>query len=501
MPVRTSVPSTVTPVPSMNALSESRCDGCAMVGRERELLVLRQAIDAARAGRGRLMVVEGAPGSGKTRLVREAAAEARRQDFRVVWLPPRGDGASAVVEAALDDAARGQPVVIVGDAIDHGSSDSLACIAGDLWRLPVLALVTKTASPVPVDERASEAESERHVTRLRLRPLRPGAMIALAARMGAGTSIPVLERLHAATGGNALLVVETIAAFDRAEAAADPEPWPLSERATLWMRARLDALSPAGRDAVEVASVLGDECDVTLVAQLAGVAADPSRVRTALGESAFTVSQNGGKRCRFVPPLARELIYASLSAERRVTLHAGAAVALAANGTTSPAVVVHRSLAACAAGDGRRCEYYLSRLVKEHTVRGAPPSPSGRPYFLREGEHWAIGFGDRTIRLNDRAGLLYLARLLSRPGADLAALALGERLPARNGSESASREPTLAAERARVRVTRRIRDGIDRIARAHPELGAHLAQTIRTGVLCAYVVDAGSAPRWEVRWS
>src|SRR6185503_3589687 len=197
---------------------------------------------------------------------------------------------------------------------------------------------------------------------------------------------------------------------------------------------------------------------------------DPSRVPTMLATTAFASLRKGGERCRFVAPLARDLVYASLSAERRAALHARAAAELAASGAAAPAVLAHHVLAASATGDARRCEHYVGRLVQQ-AAPDAPVNPSSWPYFVREGEHWAIGFGNRGIRLSDRTGLLYLARLLSRPGVEFAALALGERHGARNGSEGANREPTLAAERARVRVTRRIRDGIERIARLHPELG------------------------------
>ena len=43
-----------------------------------------------------------------------------------------------------------------------------------------------------------------------------------------------------------------------------------------------------------------------------------------------------------------------------------------------------------------------------------------------------------------------------------------------------------AAERARKAVTARIRDAIRRITEAHPELGAHLDRTVRTGTTCRY---------------
>jgi pimeloyl-ACP methyl ester carboxylesterase len=50
-------------------------------------------------------------------------------------------------------------------------------------------------------------------------------------------------------------------------------------------------------------------------------------------------------------------------------------------------------------------------------------------------------------------------------------------------------------ERARKTVTRRIRDAIGRIERAHPALGRHLQASIRTGVFCSY------APERDVRWT
>ena len=50
-------------------------------------------------------------------------------------------------------------------------------------------------------------------------------------------------------------------------------------------------------------------------------------------------------------------------------------------------------------------------------------------------------------------------------------------------------------ERTRKTVTRRIRDAIGRIERAHPTLGRHLQASIRTGVFCSY------APERDVRWT
>src|SRR5262249_201880 len=172
----------------------------------------------------------------------------------------------------------------------------------------------------------------------------------------------------------------------RANVLEEPEPWPLSERALLWLRSRLDAAEPAERAALEAASILGEECEVALVARVLGETVG-APVATALSTSAFVVLPNDGTRCRFVPPLACDLVYASLPAERRATLHVRAAAVLASGGTRSRAVLAHHGLAAAAVGDARRCAHYVGRLVKEPTARDATADPTSWPYFVREAEH------------------------------------------------------------------------------------------------------------------
>lgn len=55
------------------------------VGRERELGVLRSALADCVRGRGRTILVSGEAGIGKTRLLREIAAEARGQGFAALF--------------------------------------------------------------------------------------------------------------------------------------------------------------------------------------------------------------------------------------------------------------------------------------------------------------------------------------------------------------------------------------------------------------------------------
>lgn len=55
-----------------------------MLERDAELRLLRADVAATRAGHGRTVFIEGAPGVGKTALMEATAAEARRTDLRVL---------------------------------------------------------------------------------------------------------------------------------------------------------------------------------------------------------------------------------------------------------------------------------------------------------------------------------------------------------------------------------------------------------------------------------
>jgi len=89
----------------------------------------------------------------------------------------------------------------------------------------------------------------------------------------------------------------------------------------------------------------------------------------------------------------------------------------------------------------------------------------------------ARAFGDTERAAQADAERDFLIRELAR------AVGLGGR----------DRRPASTSERARVAVTRAVRQAIARVGEHHPELGEHLDQTIHTGTYCAYVPDA-SAP-------
>jgi hypothetical protein len=108
--------------------------------------------------------------------------------------------------------------------------------------------------------------------------------------------------------------------------------------------------------------------------------------------------------------------------------------------------------------------------------------------FRREGEFWTIVYERQLVRLKDTKGLRYLSRLLCEAGHGVPVSELLEREPPRD---------VRAAERARISVTRAIKNAEAKISERHPSLANHLRGTVRTGALCSYRPD----PRLGVHWS
>src|SRR5207247_8069901 len=71
-----------------------------LIGRAQELGVLIAALDGVRAGRGRMVLLLGEAGIGKSRLARETMAEARRRGFSVL-AGRSSDGRAAVAYRPL----------------------------------------------------------------------------------------------------------------------------------------------------------------------------------------------------------------------------------------------------------------------------------------------------------------------------------------------------------------------------------------------------------------
>jgi DNA-binding SARP family transcriptional activator len=191
------------------------------VGREAELAELLAGLDDALAGRGRLFIVSGAAGVGKTRLVDELAARAKDRGARILWgrawkegdapaywpwrqalrsigpLPEVPDRFSRFerVVAILREQGLQQPLLLVLDdlhAADDGSLELLGFVAGELAELH-LEIVGTYAEPVELPRPlAALAEHAAH-HRLPLRGLGPGEIERFVQLVGADLDAAALE--------------------------------------------------------------------------------------------------------------------------------------------------------------------------------------------------------------------------------------------------------------------------------------------------------------------
>jgi predicted ATPase len=122
--------------------------GTRFVGRHAELHALRAELDAALSGEGRLVVLLGEPGIGKTRVALALAAEARERGAAVAWgRCHESDGARywpwlqvlgarrRPPGAAVEDlaAARAAPVRRTGRADAHEVPSGLASSSSIGW--------------------------------------------------------------------------------------------------------------------------------------------------------------------------------------------------------------------------------------------------------------------------------------------------------------------------------------------------------------------------------
>jgi hypothetical protein len=184
----------------------------------------------------------------------------------------------------------------------------------------------------------------------------------------------------------------------------------------------------------------------------------------------------------------------------------------------------------------------------------AVPKPvaqaAGAARFHQEGSVWTLAFQGLAVQLTHQKGFSDLVRLLQRPGVEMHCLELADRpaepaafapvlderarrevqararelqqeideADARHDSERAERareeldrivelvsgalglggRPRAlgsVAERARSAVTWRIRNGIKKIGTAHPRLGRHLENAVKTGTFCVY------EPESPIEWA
>ena len=383
----------------------------------------------ARQGSGRLVLVSGESGMGKTALVE--AFQQQLDQARWLWgacdglltprplgplfdIGPQAGGELAVLcrqGAARDQlftaflAELGAPgpltVVVIEDLhwADEATTDLLSYLGRRLARIPALILATyrdeEIAADHPLRTVLGDLATQRCTRRMGLPPLSLAAVAALAAdhETAAAHEMDAAE-LHRITGGNPFYVSEIL------EAGWPPIPPTVRDA----VGARLARATPSARQVAETASVVRGRVELALLTAAMSGVGSPADIDESLDTGLLVAD---GQDVRFRHELVRLAVEASIPPHRTAELHKRLLTALEDRGGADPAVLAHH---AEGAGDtaavGRHAPEAARRSAAlgshreaaaqfERALRSAPGGDRAALAVLHEGLAGEYGFLDR----------------------------------------------------------------------------------------------------------
>jgi DNA-binding CsgD family transcriptional regulator len=339
--------------------------GSPLVGRTEEIAEISRAI--AESGG---LVLAGAAGVGKTRLVREALAVARRSGRPTRWVVATGSSNTVPLGAFAEFASSfgGDPVRWVQDVIDAltAGSDPMATVVGvddaqlldDLSalvvyqlvrrRLATVVLTVRTGPGAAVAEAITSLWKDESLVRIDLQPLSADEIAVLVAAVLGGDVEPAsAQRFWRYTRGNVLYLRQLIAD----ESASGR----IAQRSGLWVWDGHPSFSPSllelieaniGRQDQAVVDVLdllavAESLELSVLEQLAPTAV----IETAEARGVICVDTGGGSAtARPSHPMFGEARRARLGTVRLRSLRGRVAVALGERGEASPQHSVRRAV-------------------------------------------------------------------------------------------------------------------------------------------------------------
>jgi DNA-binding CsgD family transcriptional regulator len=372
-----------------------------LLERESELEQIERVVGDACAGRGRVVLIEGPAGIGKTRLLEAVRARARergatvlsaraseldrdfpfgvlRQLFEPLLAGADGArragllrGAAALAEPLLGEAAAGSadaslahlhgmywlvanlaeegPAALVLDDLhwaDAGSLRFLEFLVPRLEELPVLvALAARPLEPGAGRERIDALATDPSAIVLHPPPLGEAGVASLvAAQLGGSPEPGFSDACREATGGNPFLLRELLRelAADGVAPAAEAAPLVRQVAPPTVARAVLLRLARLGDDAAALAralAVLGDGSPLRRVAALASLPVERgAELAAALGRAGIA---GASAPLGFAHPILRSAVYGEIDDLERSRAHRAAADLLAAEGAGPDALAVH----------------------------------------------------------------------------------------------------------------------------------------------------------------
>ena len=298
-------------------------------------------------------------------LVEEAA-----EDF-----DPRTLGVA--VRSALEVLAGEGPTVLAIDDdqwLDPSSASALAFALRRLGEHAIFLLLARRPGERAETPGLEQALGADRVERLQVGPLSLGATHQLLqARLALTLARPTLLRVHETSGGNPFYALELARAMGTE---MDPtQPLRLPESLEGLVRARLDELPPATREALLFAAAVGrPSSDLLARLDVTERALDPA--------SAAGVIERADGAIRFAHPLVASVVYHGVSADERRRAHGRLALVLAdpvdrarnlALSTEDPDAEIARVLEDAAALAHSRGTPIAAAELAEQALRLTPP--------------------------------------------------------------------------------------------------------------------------------
>jgi hypothetical protein len=430
------------------------------VGREDALAAANAGLAEIRSGRGRVLLIAGEAGIGKTTLAQEVHRRAESAGMAArwgacfegsellpfgVWIdclrhPPDDDSCAAAaaqldgddlgvatgavdaataqrqrlrlfreVVQALRSASARQPQALVLDDLhwaDAASLELLRAVSAAVPALPVLVVATYRHDEL--DPPQALAALGGHAERIMLDGFSQDDVATLLAdTLEREPSADEVRRVHHQTGGNPLFVTQ----LARLSLTAPAAGIPTALRDVL--ARRLARVSSSCARVLGVAAVIGSDFDQqTLVAVLDE---SPDAVAAALEEAVvarLVVRLDQPQRWRFVHNLVRTARYEDLGPQSRQHWHRRVTEVLAADEAASPGVLAqHAALAgfdredvrpSCYEADAaqeslRRMAWTEAAMLAERALQSAPQGPRGDAI---KAEAW-LTLGNAQLRTGD----------------------------------------------------------------------------------------------------
>jgi DNA-binding NarL/FixJ family response regulator len=420
--------------------------------RDRELARIRDAISAAKAGAGRLLIIEGDPGAGKSSVLKHAAAEANSRGLQALdarggvfeqatgfgvarqlfedtvakagggrlerllngvaaLAGPllRGDAAAIPIDPTqawhaiywlLGNLAEERPVaLLIDDAqwCDVPSLDWLLYLARRIERLPVLVILTAGLGERDAPRTIFEAlAAEPAVEVAKLSPLSlEGTVELLSAIYGTPIEDGFAAACYEWTGGNPHFVSEIAA--ELAGEGLSPGPAASSrlrslapERVSAVTLLRLRRLPASVQQLAGALAVLGFDGTLSQAAALADLDTEEAVAAADVLVEARFVERT--PHLRFLEPLLGRVIYHDLAPNRRAADHMRAARLLHEDGTGLAAVA-----AQLLRSDPAHDQWTVERLREAATAQLATGSGAAAVPLLRRALAEPPGAGELAL--------------------------------------------------------------------------------------------------------